>query len=169
MTTLVTTTLEVGLAALLLLTGDGLSGKISQIALGDAAYTPVQSQLGLRSERARFPIAGGKVVGPRQFHVAAKADGPSEFWVREVGFVLSDGTFLAVWSDPQKPLAYKAAGTDLLLGFDLALSGIPAGSIVIEASGDLNLSMAGEFATLARSVVDLQRITLKPYLSGALK
>lgn len=169
MTTLVTTTLEVGLAALLLLAGDGLAGKISHIALGDAAYTPAQSQLGLRNERLRIPVAGGKVVGPRQLHVAGKADGASEFWVREVGFVLSDGTFLAIWSDPLKPLAYKAPGTALLLGFDLALSAVPAGSVVIETSGDLNLSMAGEFTAMARAIVDLQRIVLQPYLSGALK
>lgn len=169
MSTLVTTTLEVGLAALLQQSGDGLAGKVAYVALGDAAYTPVQTQLGLRSERARFPVSGGKVVGPRQLHIAAKADGPTEFWVREVGFVLSDGTFLAIWSDPKKPLAYKADGTDLLLGFDLVLSGIPAGSVVIETTGDLNLSMAEEFTSMARAIVDLQRITLHPYFSGALK
>ncbi|MDH0866455.1 phage tail protein [Mitsuaria sp. GD03876] len=169
MTTLVTTTLEVGLAAILLQAGDGLAAKISHVALGDAAYTPAQTQAGLRNERARFSVAGGKVVGPRQFHVAAKADGPTEFWVREVGFVLSDGTFLAVWSDPVKPLAYKAPGVDLLLGFDLLLSGIPAGSVVIEATGDLNLSMAEEFATMAKALVDLQHISVKQFVKGALK
>ena len=168
MTTLVTTTLEVGLAALLQLSGDGLAGKISHIALGDAGYSPVQSQLGLRSERARFPVAGGKIVGPRQLHVAAKADGATEFWVREVGFVLSDGTFLAVWSDPQKPLAYKANGTDLLLGFDLALYGIPAGSVIVQASGDLNLSLATELAQIVTGLVRTQHMLIQPKLQGQL-
>ncbi|WAC70800.1 phage tail protein [Roseateles sp. SL47] len=167
MTSLVTTTLEAGLAAILRKTGDGLSAQITHVALGDAAYTPSQAQTSLRNERARFPVSDGKVQGARQLHIAAIADGDSEFWVREVGFVLSDGTFLAIWSDPARPLAYKAPSVDLLLGFDLALSGVPAGSVTIESTGDLNLSLAEEFAAMAKAIVDLQRLQLHPYLHGA--
>jgi hypothetical protein len=166
MTTLVTTTLEVGLAAILLQSGDGLAAKITNFALGDAGYTPVQSQTGLRNERARFAVAGGKVVGPRQFHVTGKADGPTEFWVREVGFILGDGTFLAVWSDPTKPLAYKASGTDLLLGFDLALAAVPSGSVTVVGTGDLNLSFATEFTQLATGLVRTQHMLIQPKLQG---
>ncbi len=171
MTTLVTTLLEVGLRAVLRQDGLGLAAKISAVAIGSASYAPDQGQSGLRKEFARFPVSGGKVHGPRQLHVAAIADGPSEGWVREVGFVLSDGTFLTVWSDPSpdKPLAYKAPGVNLFLALDLALSGVPAGSVVVEATGDLNLSMAEEFTQMAGALVNLQRLTIQPYLSGALK
>jgi hypothetical protein len=157
--------LEVGLNAIWRTSNDGVSAQITHIALGDMGYTPSQGQAGLRAERARYPVADGKRVSSRQIHLTALADGNVEFWVREVGFYLADGTCLAVWSDPARPLAYKAPGVDLLLAYDLTLSAVPADSVTVQSTGaGLNLHMAGEYASLANALVRLQRLALKPYL-----
>ncbi len=148
-TPLIPAVLDTGLQALWLKTKDGLQGRITHIALGDAGYTPTQTMTGLRSERARYPVADGQDLG-KQLHITALADGPAEFWVREVAFILESGATLALWSDPDKPLAYKAAGVDLLLAYDLVLSSLPPGSVTVQSTGaGLSLSMAEEVAALA--------------------
>lgn len=149
-TPLIPTILEVGLQALWLTSKDGVAAKITHIALGEAAYTPHQGLVRLQAERARYPIADGKAVSSTQVHLTALADGHAEFWVREVGFYLADGTCLAIWSDPARPLAYKAAGVDLLLAYDLVLSALPPGSVTVQSTGaGLSLTMAEEVAALA--------------------
>lgn len=148
-TPLIPAVLDTGLQALWLKTKDGLQGRITHIALGDAGYTPNQTMTGLRSERARYPVADGKDQG-KQLHITALADGESSFWVREVAFILESGATLALWSDPDKPLAYKPAGVDLLLAYDLVLSALPAGSVTVQSTGaGLSLAMAEELAALA--------------------
>jgi hypothetical protein len=166
-TPLLPTMTEAGLNAIWRASGDGVAAQITHIALGDAAYTPNQGMTRLQAERARYPVADGKQLSSRQIHLTALADGNTEFWVREVGFYLADGTCLALWSDPARPLAYKAAGVDLLLAYDLTLSAVPADSVTVHSTGaGLNLAMAEEFATLASAMVALQHLTLKPYLQG---
>lgn len=153
-TPLLPTILEVGLNAIWRTTNDGVSAQITHIALGDAGYTPNQGQTGLQSEKARYPVADGKRESSRQIHLTALADGNAEFWVREVGFYLADGTCLAVWSDPAKPLAYKAPGVDLLLAYDLNLAAVPADAVTVQSTGaGLSLAMAEEFASLAAAAI----------------
>ncbi|KMN83293.1 hypothetical protein VK98_03490 [Chromobacterium sp. LK11] len=143
-----------GLAAIWRASNDGVSAQISHIALGDGAYAPTQSQTALRSEQARYPIAGGKRLGNTQIHLTAIADDAKAFWVREIGFMLADGTLLAVWSDPKAALAYKAADVQLLLAYDLALNALPPDSVTIQSSGaDLNLSLASELAAVAAAQI----------------
>lgn len=158
-TPLLPTILEIGLQAIWRTSNDGVAAQITHIALGDAAYTPNQGMTRLQSERARYPVADGKRLSSRQIHLTALADGSIEFWVREVGFVLADGTILAIWSDPAKPLAYKAGGVDLLLAYDLTLSAVPADSVTVQSTGaGLNLAMAGEYTALATAQIsEMQR------------
>ncbi len=142
--------LESGINAIWRAANDGVDAKITHIALGDAGYKPDQKQSALRSERVRYPIAGGEKVSPHQIHLVAIADGLIEFWVKEVGFVLADGSILAIWSDPTKVLAYKSDGIDLLLAYDINLSALPADSVTVISSGaGLNLNMAWEYITMA--------------------
>jgi len=141
---------DAGLQAVFAASNDGLSMRITHIALGADAYNPTRAQTRLRNEKARFPVADGTRVSPTQIHLSAIADGTSQFWVREVGFILEDGTLLAVWSDPDQPLAYKTANVDLLLAFDLSLAALPADSVTVVSSGaGLNLVLSEELATLA--------------------
>ncbi|OQS32829.1 phage tail-collar fiber domain-containing protein [Chromobacterium haemolyticum] len=153
-TALIPQMLDAGLAAIQLASGDGVRLRITHIALGDAAYTPHPSQLGLRHEIVRYPIADGKSTGPRQLHLTALADDSAEFWVREVAFILENGKALAVWSHPSQALVYKQAGLELLLAYDLTLAGVPPDSVIVQSTGaGLNLHLAEELASLAGAVV----------------
>lgn len=162
-TPLVPQLLDSGLTAIQLASGDGVKLRVTHIALGDAGYTPTAGQAGLRHEIVRYPVADGKAVGPRQLHLTALADDSAEFWVREVGFVLESGAFLAVWSSPSRALAYKQAGLELLLAYDLTLAGVPPDSVVVQSTGTgLNLHLAEELASLASAqltgqLADLQQ------------
>ncbi|EKO3881160.1 phage tail protein [Vibrio metschnikovii] len=137
-----------GLAAVFNAENTGVAAKITHIALGDNGRTPSKGELGLVNERMRIPIADGERVNDHQIHVTALADGSTEFWVREIGFMLEDGTMLAVWSDKDSPLAYKSAQVPLLLAFDLVLEALPAQSVTVVGTGaDLSLAAFAEHQT----------------------
>ena len=89
-----------------------------------------------------MPISQSRRMSPNQIHITAIENGDKSYWVREVGFILSDGTLLAIWSHPTQALAYKSNDIDLALAFDLGLSALPADSIVIDGTGSLDLAPA---------------------------
>ncbi|MCE0904714.1 phage tail protein [Pseudomonas alloputida] len=119
---------KVGLAAILRADNTGIAAQITHVVLGTSGYTPSADQKSLVAQTAKYPIAGGERLSSTLLHLIALADGDRAFWVREIGFLLSDGTLLAVWSDSSTPLAYKSADTDLLLAYDLSLAALPADS-----------------------------------------
>ncbi|MFL0830061.1 phage tail-collar fiber domain-containing protein [Vibrio parahaemolyticus] len=144
-----------GLAAVFNAQNTGLSAEITHIALGDHGRTPSKNEVGLVNERMRIAIADGERIDDYQIHLTGLADGDTEFWVREIGFILKDGTMLAVWSDTD-PLAYKSAEVPLLLAFDLVLAALPANSVNIIGTG-ANLSLAAwgeQLAAVAAANVD---------------
>ena len=131
-----------GLQAVFNATNDGLQARISHVALGDLGWSPNNQATGLRRERRRVAVSNGSRINPTQIHVTAVEDGSTEYWVREVGFFLDDGTLLAIWSHPTQALAYKAGDVDLLLAFDMVLSALPADSVIVEGTGGVNLAPA---------------------------
>lgn len=131
-----------GLEAVLNATNDGLQARITHVALGDAGWTPDNTAIRMNHEKNRVPVANGTRVNPTQIHITAVEDGSTQYWVREIGFFLDDGTLLAIWSDPDVELAWKAEGVDLLLAFDMVLTALPPDSVTIESSGLLDLSPA---------------------------
>lgn len=131
-----------GLQAVLSASNDGLQAKISHVALGDLGWSPTNSATRLKREKNRVPVSNGTRIQPTQIHVTAVENGNVEYWVREVGFVLDDGTLFAIWSHPTQALAWKAAGVDLLLAFDMLLSALPADSVTIDGTGGVNLAPA---------------------------
>jgi len=145
-----------GLAAVFNAENTGYAAKVTHIALGDNGRMPSKGELGLTNERMRIPIADGERVNDHQIHVTALADGDTEFWVREIGFMLEDGTMLAVWSDKDSPLAYKSEAVPLLLGFDLVLEALPAQSVTVVGTGaDLSLAAyADKFISNAAAVIN---------------
>lgn len=131
-----------GLQAVLSATNDGLQAKISHVALGDIGWSPNNSATRLKAEKNRVAVSNGTRIQPTQIHVTAVENGSTEYWVREVGFILDDGTLFAIWSHPTQALAWKAAGVDLLLAFDMLLSALPADSVTIDGTGGVNLAPA---------------------------
>ena len=140
---LVCTFTAVGLQALVNAQDDGLQAEISHLAVGQGAiagsgfagYAPARSDTALRNETIRVPILSGQPLdaqaGFRVLATVPASSSPAEYWIREVAAILSDGTVLAIWSDPLHPLAGKTGTTDVDLAYDLILDGIPAGLLAI--------------------------------------
>lgn len=152
---------DAGLEALLNANNTGVDAAISHIAFGDAndeRYVPSAFQTALRNERARVPVGGGEKAGPFEIIVEALLDQGPSFTINEVGFILDDGTLLAIWADPDVSLAYKTAGVPLAVSYNLALAGIPPGSLTLNVSGpNVNLTLIGPIAQMSAEIIRLQR------------
>ena len=165
---LIPTITNQGLQAVFNANHSGLEATISQIALGDQAYTvPVNdngqaTQTALRNEQQRVDIADGQRITPQQIDMSFIVDGPSTYWVRELGFYLADGTLFAVWSDPNKALAWKSDLVPLITGLELVLTTLPADSVTVQSSGaPLQLVMTREIAALSEAIIRLQQEQLQ--------
>ncbi|QHD01040.1 phage tail protein [Pseudomonas sp. S04] len=153
---------KAGLAAILRADNTGISAQITHIALGSTGYRPDNGQKSLVNQVAKFPISGGERLSSTLLHLTALADGTAAYWVREVGFLLSDGTLLAVWSHPTEALTYKSANTDLLLAYDLSLAALPANSVtIVSGEAGLSLSLAEPLAAQAAALIAEQLRGLK--------
>lgn len=148
---------KAGLRAIWRPDNTGLAAEITHVVVGTAGYTPSNTQTALRSQVAKIPISDGERLSDTLLHVTAIADGPQAYWVREIGFLLADGTLLAVWSHATDVLAYKPADADLLLAYDLSLTALPPGSVTITSTGaGLNLTLSEELAALATAQIAAQ-------------
>lgn len=152
---------DAGLEALLNANSTGVDASVSHIAFGDAGgerYEPNQFQTTLKNELVRIPIGGGEKAGPFEIIVQGLLDTGPTFTINEVGFILSDGTLLAIWAEPNKSLAYKTAGIPLAVAYNLALKSIPPDSLTLNVSGpSVNLTIVGPIAQTATEVIRLQR------------
>ncbi|MDV5387689.1 phage tail-collar fiber domain-containing protein [Pseudomonas juntendi] len=145
---------KAGLAAIWNATSTGLQAEIAYIGLGSQGYTPTVDQKTLRAQVVKYPIAGGEKLSNSLIHLTALADDDKAFWVREVGIYFADGTLFAVWSSPDTPLTYKAAGTELLMAYDLSLEALPADSVtIVSSAAGLNLTLAGPLAAHSTALV----------------
>jgi hypothetical protein len=145
---------KAGLSAVWRKDKTGLAAQITHVVIGTAGYTPANTQTALRNQVAVYPISDGETLSSTLLHGTAVADGPQAIWVREIGYLLSDGTLFAVWSHATDVLAYKPAGNKLLLAYDLSLTALPPDSVTITSTGaGLNLSISEELAALASASV----------------
>ncbi|MBI6915665.1 phage tail protein [Pseudomonas juntendi] len=150
---------KVGLAAIWNATSTGVQAEIAYIGLGSQGYTPNADQKALRAQVVKYPISGGEKLSSSLIHLTALADDDKAFWVREVGIYLADGTLFAVWSSTDTPLTYKAAGTELLMAYDLSLEALPADSVtIVSTATGLNLTLAAPLAAQASALLaDMMR------------
>jgi hypothetical protein len=145
---------KAGLAAIWRADNTGVAAQITHIVLGASGYTPANTQTALRGQVAKIAISDGQRLSDSLIHVTAVADDAKAYWVREVGFLLSDGTLLAVWSHPTEALTYKSANAELLLAYDLSLTALPANSVTITSTGaGLNLTLSAQLAALAAASI----------------
>lgn len=148
---------KAGLAAIWNATSTGLQAEIAYIGLGSQGYTPTVDQKTLRAQVVKYPIAGGEKLSSSLIHLTALADDDKAFWVREIGIYLADGTLFAVWSSPDTPLTYKAAGTEILMAYDLSLEALPADSVtIVSTAAGLNLTLAGPLVAMATALISSQ-------------
>lgn len=144
-----------GMRALFAASRDGLNARITHIAFGDRSYAPGGLETRLHHERVRIPVAGGRYVSDYEIEIAALLEHDAAFTVAEVGIYLDDGTLLAIWSDPDTPLAHFMPGVPIVLSYALGLSAAPPGVIEIAGDLDLNLFFGGEFARLGAGVMSV--------------
>lgn len=145
---------KAGLAAIWNATSTGLQAEISHIGLADVGYTPSAEQTTQRGKVIKYPISGGEKLSSTLIHLTAVGDDSAAFWVRSVGFYLSDGTLLAIWSHATEALTYKSGKTELLMAYDLSLEALPADSVTINSTtAGLNLTMAAPLAAQATALI----------------
>lgn len=147
---------------------NGARVAISHAAAGEGAYAVatdadgLATQTALVAERERVPLAGGGDVDGRQVSLSFALDGAASYWVRELGFILDDGTLFAVWSASGRTLAWKSIETPLVLGFDLALGQLPDGAVeIVVGAPPIELVLTREFAAVATAIANLQREQLR--------
>lgn len=155
---LIAVTTDAGLDAAIDARNEGIEARISHIAFGDAAnnrYKAYPAQTQLARERVRVPIAGGERIGRFEFMVQALLDTGPEFNINEVGFFLDDGTMIAIWADKDFTLAVKSIGTEIAIAYNIALAGIPPGSVTLNISGpSVNLTI---IRPIAQTAADFMR------------
>jgi hypothetical protein len=79
-----------------------------------------------------------------------------QYWIREIGFYLDDGTLFAVWSDPNYIIGYKTDTNQFLIGFKMKMTTVPINSIqIINQGANLNLFYAEEFIRMANAITQL--------------
>lgn len=147
-----------GRTAVLAAHNTGLQATITHLAFGTGAYDPTGNETALHAEVVRVPITGGKRVGAFTIQLSALLDGVAEFWIKECGVILSDGTLLAVFSHPTTPMAFKTNGVPIVMAFSLTMAALPASAITVDAGDvDLSITFAEELAKLAMVDTDTMR------------
>ncbi|RCK44797.1 hypothetical protein TH25_19250 [Thalassospira profundimaris] len=140
-----------GLAAVAAAHGQGLQAKITHIALGDGGYAvrdasdaplaAAQALTVMQSEQVRVGVYAGAIPGPQQIVVEARIDaGKPNFWVKEVGFFLEDGTLFAIWSSNTLNLGFRGDLVPWVFRFALAWTQLPENAVTVEFSGDAGYS-----------------------------
>ena len=156
---------DAGITALIDARNNGLTARITQVAVGDGdngPYSASADMTALKNEIQRVIVSGGELIGTlqNQLHLTAtiQDDGvnvPDVYPIYEIGFFLDTGELLAIYASPDEKLAEKVAGTDFLLAFDLTFTGADAGNIVVNGSGQLQVPAARDNMLLGENTVKI--------------
>lgn len=170
---------QAGITALIDAKNRGIHAQITHVAVGNGAtdsqqpetagpYTATPEMTALKNEIQRSPVSGGELLGHQQnqLHLTAtiRDGGTSELAARdnfkvyaiyEIGFFLADGTLFAVYASPGEKLAEKVNGTDFVLAFDLTLTGIEAGNIQVDGSGQLQMPLARDNLLVGENTIKI--------------
>ncbi|WP_142847079.1 phage tail protein [Telmatospirillum sp. J64-1] len=128
---------DAGMAAVAAAHGQGLQAKITHVAIGDQGYEPSADAVSLRGEKARVALTAGGPLGLNQVLLqgVVPAEGP-DFFIREMGYFLEDGTLLGLWSDPEIPLGWIGGATPWFFKFSFAWTALPDSSITVVIADD---------------------------------
>lgn len=150
-----------GRAALFNAADTGVDAEIAYIAFGDgngAGYEPTDGMTALKNEIVRIPILNGKKLSNSEIVVESLWSTENEFRVFEIGYVLKDGTFLAIWSDPTTALLEKKNGVDLVIGYTLLLATVPTDNLIVQVlDPDFEVIKVGSTLVSAVSIITLIR------------
>ena len=132
---------EAGLEAALAAKRGGFAVDITHMAAGDAAYeietgaSGRTAQTDMQNELQRVEISEAIERGNGQTSIAAVFDGPGDFYVREIGILLEDGTLYAVVSHPRQAMFWKSAISTGYVTVDLVLGAADPENVRVIAGG----------------------------------
>lgn len=130
-----------GFAAALAAEVGGFAVDITHVAVGDNGYavavdgTGKATQTALVAEQDRVAIQDANEVGGGQTDIAFVIGGAGEYYIREIGFFLADGTLFAIASHPTQALMWKSAITQAAIALELVLEAVNPDSINIVSTG----------------------------------
>ncbi|AEK60843.1 hypothetical protein [Collimonas fungivorans] len=110
--------------------------KIAEIGFTAAVFTANEDMTTLPSEIKRLKTISGEVVAADTIHVTIRDDGTDTYTVRGIGYWLSNGVLLGIYSQPD-PILQKSAQAMVLLQADVIFATIKAASLTF---GDANFT-----------------------------
>ncbi|SFB12359.1 hypothetical protein SAMN04515620_11954 [Collimonas sp. OK607] len=110
--------------------------KISEIGITAAVFTANEDTTALPGEIKRIKTISGEVVAPDTLHVTIRDDGTDTYTMRGIGYWLSNGVLLGVYSQPD-PILQKSTQSMMLLAADVVFANIKASSLTF---GDANFT-----------------------------
>jgi hypothetical protein len=132
----------------------GLSARITHVSIGDVAHTPTPNLQRLINERLRSEVTQSVDLDGNTIQLSAVFTGPEEFPIREIGFWLESGTLLAIVSEPNRNLNFKARNAAAIQPFTLDLSVLPQDSVqVVVGTENLNVLITQEMASIGAAVI----------------
>ena len=102
--------------------------KIAEVGITAAVFTANEDMIALPGEFKRLSTISGEVVAPDTMHVTIRDDGSDTYTVRGIGYWLSNGVLLGVYSQPD-PILQKSTQSMLLLAADTVFTTIAATSL----------------------------------------
>ena len=147
---------EAGFAAALAAKTGGFAVDITHVAVGSSGYVvPTNAngkatQTALFGEQQRVAIQDAREVGNGQTDISFVVEGEGDYFIKEVGFFLDDGTLFAIASHPTQGLIWKSSISRAAIALELVLEAVDPSSINIVSVGPpLQLLMTKEIATLS--------------------
>jgi hypothetical protein len=110
--------------------------KITEIGITAAVFTANEDTNALPGEIKRIKTISGEVVAPDTMHVTIRDDGTDTYTMRGIGYWLSNGVLLGVYSQPD-PILQKSTQSMMLLAADVVFANIKATSLTF---GDANFT-----------------------------
>ncbi len=143
---------------------------ITHVAVGSSGYVvPTNgngkaTQTVLFGERQRVEIQDAREVGNGQTDISFVVEGAGDYFIKEVGFFLDDGTLFAIASHPTQGLIWKSSISRAAIALELVLEAVDPSSINIVAAGPpLQLLLTKEIAILstiaARNAIENMRLS----------
>lgn len=150
-------TTEAGHAARMAAVQGGFQVNITHIALGATGYeVAVNSSTGratataLQDERDRVEVQDVRQVSDIQKDISFLLEPTTSYYIREIGFILDDGTLYAVASHPTIALDWASPTTRNLFALEYVMQdGDPASFNIVSSGPPLNLLFTREFAILS--------------------
>jgi hypothetical protein len=110
--------------------------KIAAIGITAAVFTASEDMTTLPGEIKRLTTISGEVVAPDTIHVTIRDDGTDTYTMRGIGYWLSNGVLLGIYSQPD-PILQKSTQSMMLLAADVIFTNIKATSLTF---GDANFT-----------------------------